>query len=353
MVKLILHAGFPKCGSTSIFTALRQNLAVLNRQNVHVLDKTLRPQSDPNRLLPPLWELQTAFRDPEKSEQVRSTLRRTILEAGPHQTLILSTENMSTPAMAPMFAGLDALCEIVFVFYLRPQIDWIPSGWKQWNLKEGISLSQTIDGYLERRQPNYLRSAQAWQKALPGARIVPRLFLRPHLAGGDPALDFFEVTGIEGAAPARGEARSNPSMDYALMHLMMRHSGALFRDRHDNAPLAKILDVLPDTYKKTNAPMLTQAQSDRISDSFRDDNLSLMQDFMGLDTARAETLAETEFRRSVTAPAYGDMPEAEIIERAGRILREVTGRDGTPEELLFGIVGEAAAGRGREDQGAS
>lgn len=353
MVKLILHAGFPKCGSTSIFTALRQNLPVLNRQNVHVLDKTLRPQTDPAHLQPPLWELQNAFRDPEKSGQVRSALRRTILDARPGDTLILSTENMSTPAMARMFAGLDTLCEIAFVFYFRPQIDWIPSGWKQWNLKEGISLSETVDGYLERRQPDYLRSALAWQEALPGAAIIPRMFLRERLEGGDPALDFFHVTGIEGAAPAREGARSNPSVDYALMHLMMRNSGALFRHRHDNAPLAKILDVLPETYKKTNAPMLTQAQSDRISDGFRDDNLSLMRDFMGLETAEAETWIARHFYRTVPGRAYGDLPEAEIMDRAGRILREVTGRDGTATELLFDIVGKAAAGRGREDQGAT
>ena len=27
MVKLIVHAGFPKCGSTSVFSALKANLA--------------------------------------------------------------------------------------------------------------------------------------------------------------------------------------------------------------------------------------------------------------------------------------------------------------------------------------
>jgi hypothetical protein len=43
--------------------------------------------------------------------------------------------------MAQLFAGLDNQFEVWVIFYLRPQLQWIPSAWKQWGLKKGVPLS--------------------------------------------------------------------------------------------------------------------------------------------------------------------------------------------------------------------
>ena len=338
MVKLIVHAGFPKCGSTSVFSALKANLDTLVAHDILVFNRNFNLPADPGKLMPPLWELQDALKEPAKSEAMRDSIIRNIAKSPANARLILSSENLSQPPMAKMLAGMERHCEVELIFYFRPQTEWIPSAWKQWNLKEGFTLSETIESYVANHRPDYLGSVKAWTEALPGIKVTPRPFLRSWMTNGNPAYDFFDMLGIDVEPSETFEERSNPSIDYALMYLMQRNSSRIFENRHDNRGLHAMTARLPAAYQKTNVQMVSPAQADFIADHFQDDNMELLQHYMGMGYDQARAFSRQHFRKTVTGTAYSDIPEAELLDRAAGILREVTGKDGDPDTLLLEMM---------------
>lgn len=338
MAKVIIHAGFPKCGSTSIFNAIKSNFNRLIDHNIYVFNRTFDLPRKARRLEAPLWQLHDALHDAGKAENLRKRITHHITASSSTDRLILSSENLSNPSMAKLFSGVDDLCDVEMIFYFRPQVDWIPSGWKQWNLKSGFSLEETIQTNVKRKNPNYLASVKAWEKALPKIKVIPRLFARDQMAGGHPAYDFFSLLNIHMKSSELLEVRSNPSIDYSLMHLLYRNSKRIFSGPHDNNVLRALLSMLPEDYKKTNVEMVSQSEADFISDHFHDDNVSLAERYMGMTNHEAQEFVRRHFHKTVQGRAYSDIPENEILDRASYILREITGKGGDPDSLLLELM---------------
>ena len=80
----------------------------------------------------------------------------------------------TNPGMADLLA--DSKCDVSVIFYLRPQLQWIPSAWKQWGLKTGASRSDFVAQCLDSRTPAFKRDIETWKSTLPAANIhVPFL----------------------------------------------------------------------------------------------------------------------------------------------------------------------------------
>ena len=84
--------------------------------------------------------------------------------------------------MADLLAGLDSQCDVSVIFYLRPQLQWIPSAWKQWGLKTGASLSDFVAQCIDTRTPAFRRDIESWKSAAPGGKH-PRPVFDPGIAG--------------------------------------------------------------------------------------------------------------------------------------------------------------------------
>ena len=152
--RIIIHAGFPKCGSTSIQAALIHNFGRLQKDGVFLFGKELRVAQTSADLGVPLWFLEQAKEKGEPLAQRLSDEIASLRVVNGDRIAILSAENLSRPEMAPLFAGLDSRLEVSLIFYLRPQLEWIPSAWKQWGLKKGMSLSDLLLALL----PHVLRA---------------------------------------------------------------------------------------------------------------------------------------------------------------------------------------------------
>ena len=127
--RIVIHAGFGKCGSASIRAALLQNFRKLQNDNVYVFGKDLRIARTSADLTTPIWHLEHAK---AKAENLTQRLGNEIASASRRKTdriAILSAENLANPGMAELFAGLDSQSEVWVIFYLRPQLQWIPSAW--------------------------------------------------------------------------------------------------------------------------------------------------------------------------------------------------------------------------------
>lgn len=321
---LIIHAGFRKCGSSAIQTALAANQTRLQRQSVYLFGRNLSIQRGAPRVDDSPWLVAHVFRDNEKRSTIAARLRSELARlqsAAPHASAILSAEVLGQPEQAIGFEGIDDLCDTTLVFYIRPQFEWIPSAWKQWGLKTGSSLEDFTQDCLKRDAPGLLRTIERWSETLPKAKVVVRLLAQAIIESGNPARDFFNVLGLGEQAWIISDTRVNPSPDFALLHILNSNPW-LFRSEKDNEPFKALMRMLPERHLRTNIRMLRQEDEERIAKHFSDENKTLLTKYCGLTPPAANQAYETYFRPRDFERAYADVSEVEKIDRAVGIMLE-------------------------------
>ena len=325
--RLLIHAGFAKCGSASIRTALFQNFRKLQKDNVFVFDKELRLARTAADLIgTPIWCFEQARKHSENLTRRLSAEIAPLLKRKGQHLAILSAENLANPGMADLLAGLDSQCDVSVVFYLRPQLQWIPSAWKQWGLKMGASLSDFVAQCVDTRTPAFKRDIESWKSTLPAANIHVRFLIPELLAGSNPAHDFFNLLGLsEKGYEFESEAR-NPSLDVSVLHVLSKNPH-LFSDVHDNSLTLPLTRALSKKFRATNIQMLSAEQEARIEECFRDENRWLLNTYCS--DADVDRIYRMHFMPSKAETRYSDMTESELIYRClGIILESIASSGG-------------------------
>ena len=232
---------------------------------------------------------------------------------------ILSAENLANPGMAELFSGFDSQFEVSVIFYVRPQFQWIPSAWKQWGLKTGVALGDFVSQCIEDRTPSFRAGIESWKSALPAATLHVRFLIPELLTGGNPAQDFFNLLGLsKGEYEIENEAR-NPSLDVSVLHVLSKNPH-LFSDIHDNSLTRALTCALPKKFRLTNVQMLSAEQEARIEESFREENLWLLNTFCsGKDVDR---IYQSYFTPRKTDARYSEMGDVDLIYRCLGIMLE-------------------------------
>jgi hypothetical protein len=316
--RVIIHAGFAKCGSTSIQAALFHNFARLQKEGVSLFGKELRIARTAADLGVPLWFLERAR---EKGEHLTQRLSDEIASVGPNkdQIAILSAENLAISQTAPLFAGLDGRLQVSVIFYLRPQFEWIPSAWKQWGLKRGISLTEYVSHCIHTRRPSFKLSIDTWRSVLPGARVHVRFLIPELLIGGNPAQDFFNLVGLPLDKYDIGTEPRNPSLDFSILHVLSKNPH-LFSGIHDNSLTKALTLAVPKKFQSTNIQMLSREEEARIEEFFRDENLWLLNTYCnGIDV---DHIYRTYFTPREAKVTYSSMGEIDLIYRCLGIILE-------------------------------
>jgi hypothetical protein len=317
--RIIIHAGFAKCGSSSIQAALFHNFAKLQEDGFSLFGKELKIAHTPSDLGVPLWFLEAAR---EKGEPLAQKLTDEIASIrGPNGNgiVILSAENLSRPDMAPLFASLDSRLEVSLNFYLRPQLEWIPSAWKQWDLKRGMSLSEFVSHCIRIRRPPFKLGIETWRNVLPAAKIHVRFLIPELLVGGNPARDFFELVGLSQDRYPSGEAPRNPSLDFSILHVLSKNPH-LFSCIHDNKLMKGLVRALPSKFQSANIQMLSREEEARIEESFREENRWLLNTYCsGIDVDR---IYRAYFMPQEAQARYSSMTDLDLIYRCLGIILE-------------------------------
>ena len=317
--RIVIHAGFGKCGSASIRAALLQNFSKLREQSVFIADKDLRIARTAADLVgTPIWVLEKARK---KSENLTQRLTDEIRAVASHRAdyvAILSAENLSNPGMAELFTGLDSHFEVCVVLYVRPQLQWIPSAWKQWGLKTGIPLGDFVSQCIEAHRPSFRLGIESWESALPGTKLHVRFLVPELLRGGNPAQDFFHVLGLSQDDYDVENDPRNPSLDFSVLHVLSKNP-QLFSDIHDNSLMLALTRALPKKFRSTNIQMLSAEEEARIEECFRHENLWLLKTYCsGTDVDR---IYRTYFTPQKAEARYSDMTDVDLIYRClGTIL---------------------------------
>jgi hypothetical protein len=299
---------------------LFQNFRELQKQNVLVFDKDLKIARSAGDLVgTPIWALEDAKK---KSENLAQRLPQEIAAAARRRTAhlaILSAENLATPGMVQLFAGLDSQFDVSVIFYLRPQLQWIPSAWKQWGLKKGLPLSDFVSQCIDAYRPSFRLGIETWKSAMPAAKVHVRFLIHELLNGGNPARDFFHLLGLpEKKFDLENEPR-NPSLDVSILHVLSKNPH-LFSGVHDNSLMLALTRTLSKKFRSKNIQMLSPEQEAGIEECFRDENLWLLNTYCsGLGVDR---LYEAHFMPQKAEARYSNMTDIDLIYRCLGIIVE-------------------------------
>jgi len=317
--RIIIHAGFAKCGSASIQAALFRNFGKLQKDGISLLGKELRITRALADFEVPIWFLEQAK---EKREHLTPRLSEEIASVTTLATdyvRVLSAENLANPQMALLFAGLDSEFEVSVIFYLRPQFQWIPSAWKQWGLKSGMSLSDFVSQCIDTGRPWFKLGIDAWRRVLPSATLHVRFLIPELLTGGDPARDFFHLIGLSPDRYDIGIEPTNPSLDCSVLHVLSKNPH-LFSGIHDNRLMKGLRRALPKKFRSTNIQMLSPEEEARIEERFRDENLSLLKTYCS--AIDVDHIYHTYFTPREAKVTYSSMGEIDLIYRCLGIVLE-------------------------------
>lgn len=309
--KLYIHAGFAKAGSTSIQVALTNNARQLAEQSVFEIGSDLAIGSGGT----PSWTIQDAA---DNNISLTERLITSLAAASPGDRIILSAENLQEPNMPALFEGIDQHVQTHLIFYFRHQVQYIPAAWKQWYSKDKTSLQDYVRLCLDRGYPSYLKSVEAWRSRLPRAKITVRPLVSDLLVGNAPDSDFLNQVGVDTANMRLGDV-ANRSLDFSLIHLMMKNADRMYAGPHDVRAEQALNDLIGAKWPVGKSPILSGSYKERIVDRFEEENIELISRYCGYPEPATIHDSLLSLHEDATK-SYTDMSEIEIIMRAFRIL---------------------------------
>ncbi len=265
MGTVVIHAGAPKTGSTSLQEWLGANARRLRTEaDVRVL--AARPAGSPRgiRLGPPaigrpdstplaaLYNRESSFRGP-LAERLCDLLAEHAARA---RVTVVSSEAFAgafwrvEDAFLSPLARLAGEHEVRVAYYVRPQHEAIEATWKQWGFRERVRPSQWVNR--DWRRLHYFETLRSVTEQAPPVSFEPRPFRRDLLVGGDVIEDFgryfLGLSRIRRRNTGRPEDRwSNVSLPLEVANtLHALPAGPLWTSADDNRLLDTVKRLVGD-----------------------------------------------------------------------------------------------------------
>lgn len=289
-MKLILHPGHSKCGSTSIQKAIIRNRPALEAQGFVIPDPQMRIRGDrefnpkgetPRVFFRRAMESNSVAELAERLEHIRSRLE------GQDKTVLISAENLVNQLKVP--AGMNIhqefkrhFDEIRVIYYIRRQDDFLMSAWQQWGYKQGMGLDQYVSKALRSKSPNYRLAVDFFAGLYGSDSLSVSPIDKDFLHESDLLKDFFSRLGADYAAFDLSPDPSNKSLNPALCELLSL-SPHLFKDVHDETLKHRLEEILGDsaTIHLRDPGYFPFAKRKAVLQKFRADNKYLSDRFMG------------------------------------------------------------------------
>lgn len=250
-MKLFLHPGHAKCGSTSIQRAIIRNRPALAEHHVVVPDPQLRLPGEAG--FDPYGETPREFfrRLMETADTAPLVARLQSWRESPlwrDATFVISAENLINHLMGPIGERIHTVLAEHFdavqvVYYIRRQDDYILSAWQQWGFKAGKTFAEYSQEALRQRNPHYLAVGQAFRKLYGPQNVILKPLLAQALKGGELLTDFFSYLVDDPSTLSFDQSRSNLSLNPYLCEILAGRKG-LFRDIHDDSLKQRLIKTL-------------------------------------------------------------------------------------------------------------
>lgn len=275
-MRVVLHIGHSKAGSSSIQRFLIDNQAALLERGVATAGKDFEFSNETEIRRPPNFWLEDKAKDPESAG---AGIREALEKASQDRRVkiaVISAETLGRRERAALFEGMADRFDLKVLHYVRRQDAWIYAAWKQWQVKAGLTLEEWVEQCLTRTTPDYEGIWSAWtQSAIPEEAYEMVWLNEKTLTGGDLLTDFCARAGIDGDGLTR-PGRINPGFDPALMEVFQR-APFLFEGPHDNVVYRYLEDRLPEEAFVSGRMPFPLAKA--VMDSFRESNETLRRRF--------------------------------------------------------------------------
>lgn len=238
-LRLILHVGGGKCGSSAIQDVLGASWSELGTHGVLVPDSQLGVSSE--RRGQQIRFFQNAVRDSEGPTKVQRRLERLrhLMQNDGLHTLILSAENLiNQEPYSDLFAGVENQFDLQIIAYVRRQDDYFTSAWQQWGLKLYSSVQEYLDARLG-KEADWANQLLQWEQRFGRERITVRRFQRSSLIDGDVVADFCWSARLAAGSLDRAERYHNRSWNENAAELLHRVRD-VFESQHDNQAFADL-----------------------------------------------------------------------------------------------------------------
>jgi hypothetical protein len=248
MGTVLIHAGMPKTGSTSIQTWIRNNGVRLRDahgiSNVHTVEtgpgsRTLEVTTTRNAHEIVFLLLYHESRQRGAGADELRVLTRgfaTALDtaASEHGTVLMTAEGFAVLFIAgdePFLAALERLAQrhtVRIAYYVRPQHTTLEARWRQWGYRSELSPSEWVLD--QAHQLRYADTADLVAGIAPHIDFDVRPFRPDLLVGGDVVADFARgFLGLDDAPPAPG-VHENPGLSLDFANLLRGAPAALLDD---------------------------------------------------------------------------------------------------------------------------
>lgn len=233
-MRLIVHVGANKTGSSAVQRFLALNITALRAEGIIVPDNEFRvAEKVPGYHV---WGFAELLKNPPEGRRRLEEAVTGIEEAHTGASaILLSAENLAAnPAAPSLFEGLVERYDVRVVMYIRRQDEYILSSWQQWYSKIQADFWAWVVSVVG-ELGDWRAYLQNWETVVPRERITVRLYERPKLEGGDVIADFHGLLGVsrpfdEFAYP---QNTVNPSFSDAITELVSGND-LIFENVHDN-----------------------------------------------------------------------------------------------------------------------
>ena len=258
-MKLIIHAGYPKCGSSSIQAVLHGHKTDLYQLGIGIVSSVDLTGSaeNANVLTGPSSALEQLYAGSITAEDVFARLLATLafFRARKIDTAILSAENLAGGAerrvagLIDVLSGLKGECAIYPIFYIRRQDELIESNWKQWAGKvTSMSFSDYLIEEAARARFIFSKLAAFWRDLSKGSPVV-NIAAPEFLHERDLWKDFCHNCQLPAAVAAFAQDRRfNISPPKHWLDFLLEARNVMFKDAHDN----RVYDIVETLLKDAN-----------------------------------------------------------------------------------------------------
>ena len=253
MGTIVLHAGMPKAGSTSIQSWLAADAVSLRDQGVRIAVATDRG-SHQVRVIPYesgsvlsgdfLYGYLGFGRDAGVLGRFIDGLDQVARDA---PITVVSAEgfaNFFAPLDAQFVGALDQLAsshDVRVAYYVRPQHTSMEAAWRQWGFRIASPPSEYLEAWAA--HIDYLATLDAVREVAPRVRFEVRPFRPDLLLGGEVVTDFSRhFLGVEPTVPATHE---NEGLSLDVVNILRSAPpGLLWDTPHDNRRLDRLRPIL-------------------------------------------------------------------------------------------------------------
>jgi hypothetical protein len=286
---LWIHIGMPKTGTTALQGFLHSNPDFLAAHGIRYLASGRDRGTGVGQLICHNAMAVDMSRNWSRTPETQAQDFRAEYDRHRNEHCIISSEMFFGRDLASLYERVIApmQTEVTILVYLRRFDDFIEADYKQ-RAKNGRVIAGQVDDFVRQRierietDPDHMNFGTIFadiRRAIPEARILPRLYLREEMAGGNVITDAMSVLGVSPETVPLPETNANRSLSRLASEAIGLFDPRLGFDKKRRRRLARALQAMEDPRLFRRNDVLTAAERKAICDLLEKRNADMRKTF--------------------------------------------------------------------------